>query len=384
VAGNEKLGKADTKMHKRDVHLFQRDAEPRHRWHGVINLNQLDCVDGRVHVFDGIPFSGFAIEVFPDGRLQMQMSLMHGREGGITRRWHPDGQLESEKAFRRGNPHGTRLELYTNSARGQTTTYTNPEGNLTIYVRFPENNPDGNHDVDDPSLSNHQYGRVKLVVADANPDTVMSLVGADGDMTTFIGNIIPRTNMPGVYQSLTTRHEGPPHAARRNYDPMGNVLATVDPRGNLTSFERNELGEIYRVTVPAPYSFQIETSYDPNRNVVRKGGHKPIVSHRRTLDPRSAYFPRPRLLRPADRAQRAFRPECPGRPLRPLIIAVRPTAGNRPAQRGQLLLRFRPVHQCYPPPGPIHRPGGQKRSQGTAAIVPGPQRTPPPVLRLGH
>ena len=45
-------------------------------------------------------FRVFAIETFPDGSLQTQMSLMHGREDGVTRRWHANGQLESEKSFR--------------------------------------------------------------------------------------------------------------------------------------------------------------------------------------------------------------------------------------------------------------------------------------------
>ena len=75
---------------------------------------------------------------------------------------------------------------------------------MTVYVRYPENNPDGDNDMHDPHLSNHQYGRLKQMIVDADPSTVMTLVGEDGDMTAFIGNKIPRTNTPGVYQSLTT------------------------------------------------------------------------------------------------------------------------------------------------------------------------------------
>lgn len=32
-------------------------------------------------------------------------------------------------------------ELYTSNAAGQVATYTNPEGNLTVYVRFLQTNP---------------------------------------------------------------------------------------------------------------------------------------------------------------------------------------------------------------------------------------------------
>jgi RHS repeat-associated protein len=185
-----------------------------------------------------------------------------------------------------------REELYTNNARGQVTTYTNPEGNLTIYVRYPENNPDGDNDVDDPSLSNHQYGRVQATYVDADPSTVMTLVGEDGDMITFIGNKIPRTNTPGVYQNLTTTHQGTTGCSNCNYDPLGNVLTTVDARGNMTQYDRNELGEVYRVTTPAPYSYQVETSYDANRNVIQIDTEDMEVEYESTdpSDPSYAQF----------------------------------------------------------------------------------------------
>jgi YD repeat-containing protein len=50
---------------------------------------------------------------------------------------------------------------------------------------------------------------------------------------------------------------------------LGNVLSSTDARGFTTVFDRNELGEIYRVTSPAPYYYKVETYYDANRNVVR-------------------------------------------------------------------------------------------------------------------
>ena len=74
------------------------------------NLNQPTYCNGVAYLFDGIPFSGFAIETFPDGTLQTQISFMHGREDGVTRRCHPNGQLESEKSFRNGQPHGRHRE----------------------------------------------------------------------------------------------------------------------------------------------------------------------------------------------------------------------------------------------------------------------------------
>jgi len=68
----------------------------------TINVNQLTSGEGGIYLLAETPFSGFAIETFPDGRLLTQMSLMHGRLDGVTRRWHPNGQLESEKGYRNG------------------------------------------------------------------------------------------------------------------------------------------------------------------------------------------------------------------------------------------------------------------------------------------
>jgi len=80
----------------------------------TVNLNQLTTEEGGIYLLGEVPFSGFAIETFPDGKLQTQMALMHGRQDGrqdgVTRRWHPNGQLESEKGFRNGQPHGQHRE----------------------------------------------------------------------------------------------------------------------------------------------------------------------------------------------------------------------------------------------------------------------------------
>ncbi len=82
-----------------------------------------------------------------------------------------------------------RHELFTTNAAGQPTTHTDPEGNLTVYVRYPFNDPEGNGGAIDPSLGTFggkQYGRMKEIHVDANPDDVLSLVGADGDLIDFI------------------------------------------------------------------------------------------------------------------------------------------------------------------------------------------------------
>lgn len=162
-----------------------------------------------------------------------------------------------------------RLELFTTNDRGQVTTQTDPEGNLTVYLRYPENDPEGDGRFIAPTLSGQQYGRVREVHVDADPDDVMSLVGTAGDLTTFTGNLITRTNTPGSYLDLVSRYEGTGGCGSCAYDALGNPLTATDPRGFTTTTDRNEMGEAYRVTSPAPYNFRVETHYDANRNVTR-------------------------------------------------------------------------------------------------------------------
>lgn len=184
------------------------------------------------------------------------------------------------------------MEIYTNNYAGQTTTYTDPEGNLTVYVRYPENDPEGNGQYAATFLSNKQYGRLREVHVDANPDQVMDLVGEDGDLTSFTGNIINRVNTPAQYLDLVTRYEGGTGSAgcpTCAYDPLGNPLASTDPNGNTTSYLRTEMGEPYLRTGPAPYLFQSQSYYDSNRNTVRVDTQDQQVAYE-SLDPNDPDF----------------------------------------------------------------------------------------------
>ncbi|WP_093281801.1 RHS repeat-associated core domain-containing protein [Verrucomicrobium sp. GAS474] len=182
--------------------------------------------------------------------------------GNVLRTVHPPVLLV-------GGTTQNRVELFTVNLRGQTTTATDPEGNLTVTVRYPENDPDGDGLNIAPGLTTRQYGLVREVHVDADPDQVMSLLGASADLVAFTSGLIPRTNTPGIYQDLITRYEGSSGCATCAYDAMGNALNETDPRGFTTVYDRNELGAIYRTTSPEPYAFRVETYYDANRNVIR-------------------------------------------------------------------------------------------------------------------
>ena len=171
-----------------------------------------------------------------------------------------------------------RVELFTVNLVGQITTTTDPEGNLTVTTRYPENDPEGTGVNISNTLSTQQYGLVREIHRDANPDDVMSLVGASGDLVSFTP-VTTRTNTPGIYQDLVTRYEGSSGCMTCAYDAMGNVLNETDPRGFTKIYDRNEMGEIYRATSPAPYNFRVETSYDANRNVIQVDTEDLVVQY---------------------------------------------------------------------------------------------------------
>ena len=124
----------------------------------------------------------------------------------------------------------------------------------------------------------------------------------------FTPGLITRTNTPGIYQDLVTRYEGSTGCTTCAYDPMGNVLNETDPRGFTTIYDRNEMGEIYRVTSPAPYNFRVETSYDANRNVIQVDTEDQQVQYN-SPDPTSAGYG---IFTPTGSGTTAHVPMVPG------------------------------------------------------------------------
>lgn len=163
------------------------------------------------------------------------------------------------------------VTIRTYNDRGQLTTETDPEGNVTAYVRYPENDPDGDGLDLIPGKSTKQYGYLKEVHVDVNPTDLATLIGSGpngGDLTSFT-LMVPRRNTPGVYQNLTTRY---------TYDQAGNAKTVTDPRGSVTTQDFNELDQIYRVTGPAPFSYRRETHYDAHNNVIRADVEDKVAS----------------------------------------------------------------------------------------------------------
>ena len=149
----------------------------------------IDYVDGQLKATDGtggIP-AGFEMglgDVNGDGTGDGASSGLPVAThlGNVVKVRHPSVRLIGASEITTQ----VREELFTINARGQVTTQTDPEGNLTVYVRYPANDPEGDGRFIAAGMPGKQYGRLKEVHVDADPNDVLSLVGADGDLVDFV------------------------------------------------------------------------------------------------------------------------------------------------------------------------------------------------------
>jgi RHS repeat-associated protein len=149
--------------------------------------------------------------------------------------------------------------FYTYNQYGQVTHRRDPEGNLTDYMYYPENDPDGDGRDLTPGLGTGPFGYLHKIVVDSafNP-------GRDS-----------RTDPTPV--SMTTGYA---------YDRVGNLIRNIDGRGIATDFAVNQLNEVVQITraaahgllTPEPqepmsltdFGFLQRTYYDFNGNVVHQ------------------------------------------------------------------------------------------------------------------
>ncbi|PTL76556.1 toxin-antitoxin system YwqK family antitoxin [Vitiosangium sp. GDMCC 1.1324] len=68
--------------------------------------DELDIGDEQLMVWEGKPFTGIAVEFFPDGKLQSEVPHLDGVEHGLKRAWYPSGQLGKEANLWYGSLHG--------------------------------------------------------------------------------------------------------------------------------------------------------------------------------------------------------------------------------------------------------------------------------------
>jgi antitoxin component YwqK of YwqJK toxin-antitoxin module len=74
-----------------------------------VELDELELVvrdDGYYFHWNGQPFTGIAIESFPEGPLQSETYYADGIENGPRRAWYPSGKLMEEANLWYGGIHG--------------------------------------------------------------------------------------------------------------------------------------------------------------------------------------------------------------------------------------------------------------------------------------
>ncbi|WP_158502004.1 toxin-antitoxin system YwqK family antitoxin [Vitiosangium sp. GDMCC 1.1324] len=77
-----------------------------------VHFDELELVvsDDQYMFWKGQPFTGIAVEFFPDGTLQSEVPHVNGIRHGLVRAWHPSGQLRKESNLWYGGLHGYRRE----------------------------------------------------------------------------------------------------------------------------------------------------------------------------------------------------------------------------------------------------------------------------------
>ncbi|PTL79682.1 toxin-antitoxin system YwqK family antitoxin [Vitiosangium sp. GDMCC 1.1324] len=73
-----------------------------------VHFDELELVvsDDQYMFWKGQPFTGIAVEFFPDGTLQSEVPHVDGIEHGLVRVWRPSGQLCKEENLWYGGLHG--------------------------------------------------------------------------------------------------------------------------------------------------------------------------------------------------------------------------------------------------------------------------------------
>lgn len=121
------------------------------------------------------------------------------------------------------------VEMFTFNRFGQSVRHVDPEGNVTEFEYFPENDPDGD-------------GRV---LAELWPDTATGAFG-----------YLKETRVDSKRNPLRNSMNDPDPTDIRmqfKYDTVGNIIETIDGRGIATQFVVNQLNQIVQVISPIEY-----------------------------------------------------------------------------------------------------------------------------------
>ncbi len=169
------------------------------------------------------------------------------------------------------------VQTYSYNQYGQRTADTDPEENVTVYLYYPEGDPDGDGQDIISGLDTTTGGYLKQVVQD----------------TALLATLVPGLSTRALATDFG-RNSGldPAETERKTdymYDRAGNITAVIDPRGVKTQYFVNELNEVWKTLYAADVSavssrhggcdpqtaesltalqYDAQTAYDHNGNVI--------------------------------------------------------------------------------------------------------------------
>jgi MORN repeat variant len=71
-----------------------------------VDWEELELGDDQLIFWKDQPFTGVAVEFFPDGTLWSEVPHLKGVRHGVTRQWYPSGKLRDEISYWEGGLHG--------------------------------------------------------------------------------------------------------------------------------------------------------------------------------------------------------------------------------------------------------------------------------------
>lgn len=163
-------------------------------------------------------------------------TYMYDSRGNLTEKRDPTVTLPD-------NSSQPIITEYTYNQFGQMTSEIDPEGNVDEYFYHPENDPDGDGDTSPgtrPGLNTTTGGYLREKVIDSTTS--------------------PRRTEPTPPVQISNQYF---------YDPVGNIIRTIDGRGHDTLYNVNQLNQVVRTQSEAPFRYITDTFYDFNDNVVR-------------------------------------------------------------------------------------------------------------------
>lgn len=75
-----------------------------------VDYDDLDYTSGAIHIFEGAPFTGVGVETWEDGSVRCEIPFFEGKEHGLARDFHRNGQLAGETVYVNGKRHGLERE----------------------------------------------------------------------------------------------------------------------------------------------------------------------------------------------------------------------------------------------------------------------------------